>query len=347
MWSLVLGVVSAIALGVLTEIATGGVSRGLQKLRVVVGDRRSLRFDVRADGLFALGEWSPARQLEPHRLITELVPATQRIEQPWIDATALAEAVRVAAQTKSGATQYLAGFRIDHRESDETQLCRVLQAASQYPEVIAIEHLRIHHPELFTRCDEVIAQDVSAYIREPVPSSLAVDLIVVSSDGSALLAAERSAAVDSAVGWWTLSVLETIKQPDSNRPGSTEDLYELAERGLVEELGLRKNDYGKLMITWLGIYRPILRGHMVAVVRLRITREELLARVREAHSGYEHAAVDWLPLRRSVVQEFVQAPRSLHPGKVGFTFDAQGRTWIDQSRLALLEAWRFKHVLDE
>jgi hypothetical protein len=140
--------------------------------------------------------------------------------------------------TYTGDIQYLTGFRIDHRESNETQDCRIEQAGSEYAEVIAIERLRIAQPDLFVGCERAIEKDVRHYVENaPVPSSVAVNLVVLSLDGS-VFCVERSAATDSAVGWWTVGVFETMKRSDENISGGGEDTYRLAERGLWEELGL-------------------------------------------------------------------------------------------------------------
>jgi hypothetical protein len=212
--------------------------------------------------------------------------------------------------------------------------------------VLAIEHLRIRRPDLFYECDKAVEGDVGAYLGQAVPSSLAVNLVVLSSRNDELLCVERSAAVDSAAGWWTVGVFETMKQPDPNRPGSSEDIYGLAVRGLNEEIGLHPGDYEAIQVSWVGIFQPILRGHVVAVVKLKISREEAHARARAAHSGYEHAAVDWVPLRQSLVHAFIRAKGRTYPNKVGFTLDVQHRVWIEQSRLAVLEAWRFRSALE-
>lgn len=232
MLAVILSVISAVALSLVTEVATGAISKGYGRIRSAFEDRRSLSYDVRHDGLYSVGEWSPARKLQPSRLITETVSETSRPKQSYIDRRALANAVRRCSQDASGSTVYVTGFRIDHRESDDTQYCRVRQAASTYPEVLAIEQLRIKRPELLSVCDDTIERDARAYLNAAVPSSLAVNLIVVSNDNDDLLCVERSAAVDSAVGWWTVGVYETMKQADPNRPGSSEDIYGLAERGL-------------------------------------------------------------------------------------------------------------------
>ncbi len=323
--ALVISLISAVALSLVTGVATGAISKGYYKVRSGIDSHRSLGFDVRKDGLYCLGEWSPARKLQPSRLITETTREESRPQQPYLDRRILANAVRACSRQASGATLYMTGFRIDHRESDDTQYCRVRQAASTYPEVLAIEHLRIRRPDLFDECDKAVEDDVGAYLSQAVPSSLAVNLVVLSSKNDELLCVERSAAVDSAVGWWTVGVFETMKQPDPNRPGSSEDIYGLAVRGLNEELGLQAGDYEAVQVSWVGIFRPILRGHVVAVVKLKISREEAYARARVAHSGYEHAAIDWVPLRQPLVHAFIRAKSRTYPDKVGSTLDVEHR----------------------
>jgi hypothetical protein len=309
-------------------------------------DAQILDYDVRRDGLFPLGTWSPARKLRSSRLLTEVVSAEDRPEQPYIDAQIFASAVDERKRNASGATVYLTDFRIDHQESDETQYCRIRQAPSIYPEVLAIEDLRIRRPELFVGCDVAVESNVRTYLATAVPSSLAVNLVVVSAENDELLCVERSAATDSAAGWWTVGVFETMKQADPNMPGATEDIFGLAIRGLNEELGLRPDDYHPIQVSWIGIYRPILRGHVVAVLKLRITRAEAHARARAAHSSYEHAAIDWIPLRKPMVRSFIDAPRSTYGDRVGSTLLVEDRTWTEHGRLAVLEAWRFRNALE-
>jgi hypothetical protein len=137
-----------------------------------------------------------------------------------------------------------------------------------------------------------------------------------------------------------------MKQSDPNRPGASEDIYGLAVRGLNEELGLLPGDYKAIQISWAGIFRPILRGHLVAITKLNIPKEDARARARTAHSGYEHAAIDWIPLRHPLVRAFIRAKRRTYLDKVGSTLDVNHRTWLEQSRLAVLEAWRFRHAID-
>ena len=167
--------------------------------------------------------------------------------------------------------------------------------------------MRETSPRSFDAADRMLVQNAAEYIRSgAVPSSVAINVVVVSTDGQ-LLCAKRSAAVDNGVGLWCLGIFETMKRNDPNRPGQPEDFYALAERALAEELGLNRHHYGNVHITWVGIYQPLLRGHVVGIVRLKVSKAVALERARESDSSYEHAGFDWLPLNRKTVRSFEAA----------------------------------------
>lgn len=346
MLNFLLGVAAAIVLGVVVELATGGIARRMRRLRIRVMGRNRQSSDVTIDGLYMLGEWSPARPLEPSRLRTRYVAAQSRPAQTFLDSGLFERAV-AARRADTGHTTFLTGFKIDHRESLETQVCHVELSGSHYAEVRAIESLREEQPDALAHADEAVARNVSSYVRAAVPSSVAANIVVITKDME-ILCARRSAAVDNAVGLWTVGVFETMKAPDLNRPGQHEDFYALCQRALLEELGLHPgNDYGQIHISWVGLYRPILRGHVVAVVQVRLSNEELLDRARTSDSSYEHDAFGWVDLNRRTVRAFSKAEIQSQPGAVGGRIRVGERDFIDQARAAILEAWRFRVVLDE
>ena len=94
MLAAVLTVILAIALSLVTEIATGAISKGFYRIRSSVESLGSLGYDVRQDGLYCLGEWSPARKLRPECLITETTAEKTRPRQPYLDRRTLGNAVR-------------------------------------------------------------------------------------------------------------------------------------------------------------------------------------------------------------------------------------------------------------
>jgi hypothetical protein len=341
----VLGVLVAVLVGVVIDVLTGWTTRLLRRVRLRVAGRRMVSYDPGAHGLFMLGEWSPARALTPVRLSTRVLESVERPRQPWVDEDVLADAVAASA-ADSGDISYLVDFRLDHRESEDTQVSRVVLAESDYAEVRAIERLRLFNPASLSRCDRLLHADLRRYLATPVPSSLAVNLIPVSADQE-VLCAHRSAAVDNAVGLWTVGVFETLKRLDPNNPGHREDFYSLAYRALEEELGLLPQDCGDLHVTWVGLYRPILRGHVVALTKLRVPKTEIWDRARAADSSYEHANFEWLPLTRQHVLSLLSAPEVTNPGEVSPALEWRDRRWIDQARLALVESWRFRAALLE
>ncbi len=345
MWSFIGGIATAVVLGMAIELLNGGLSRMLRRLRMKLAEHKRVAYDPTIDGLKMLGEWSPARRLVPNRLQTRVTEPADVAQQPWIDGPTLRHAVDESHES-SGDTMYVTNFRLDHRESSATQTCRVTLARSDYSEVRAIEHLRISAPDSLATADDVLLTDPQRYLLEgAVPSSLAINVVVVNEVGE-LLCCRRSAAVDNARGLWTVGVFETLKQEDPNNPGRREDFFALADRALEEELGLRREDVGDIHVSWFGLYRPILRGHLVAVTRYRGSSDQLETSARASESSYEHDAFDWMPLTRRLAQDFVRAPRRDVEGTAGRVLTYDGRKWLEQSALSVSEALRFTSVLD-
>jgi len=299
------------------------------------------RWDSTKDGLFMLGEWSPVRELVPARLRTKSVVMEERPPQLYVDQHAFAAAVAERTDD-TGEIAYMVNFKIDHRESFSTQLCHVTLADSDYAEVRAIEAMRQQSPGLLAAADSALAKNAHDYVLGAVPSSVAINVVVVSQDGE-LLCAKRSAAVVNGIGLWTVGIFETLKRVDPSRPGQPEDFFLVGQRALLEELGLSSRDVEDLQVTWLGIYRPLLRGHVVATVRLKITKDKLLERATRADSSYEHEKFGWIPLNRATLTAFLAARTWDGPEGVGLIIHLKMRDWIEQSRLAVYEAWRF-HV---
>jgi hypothetical protein len=343
MWGFLLGALAAVVVGVITDVVTGAVSRSLRRLRVMVTYRQRASSNVGEDGLFMLGEWSPARPLTPARLVTRYVSAPERPTQAWVTESVLAD--EVATCPDSGDVSYVTGFALDHRESSDTQHCRVTLAESDYREVRALEQLRVTRPAVLAAADQALEDNAYRYLARPLPSTVAANLIVYVA-GVGLLCARRSAAVHNATNMWTVGVFETMKRADPNTPGHSEDFYGLIERGLEEELHLRHGDYGQLYVTWFGIYRPIFRGHLVAVTGTVLSGDEVIDRARQSSSSYEHDSFDWLPLHRKTVRKFATAPLQSKHGTAGQVLTVDGREYLEQSRLAVLEAWRFRTLLD-
>lgn len=339
---------------VVYESLTGGVSRLSQRIRIALRNRSTPPLDLQTLGLFVAGEWSPARRLTPRNLhqTSEAEPVPSNLISPkdWSWA-------KEQAANDTGDLVSLKAFTIDHRESERTQLCYVTLAPSDYSDVRAIEALRINRPHSLQSADRLLESGVRNYLLAAVPSSIAVNVVVLS-ENDELLCLRRSSAVDNGVGLWTVGIYETMKRPDPNNPGTIEDFFELTSRALKEELGLKSNDgsYHDPAIAWFGIYKPLLRGHLVAVTRARVPKSEIERALRSADSNYEHDNLCWLPLDGATVKAFCRVGLQAIEGQVGgsirFESKVKGlrreqstrlrnKNWIDQAPLSVLEAWKF------
>lgn len=92
---------------------------------------------------------------------------------------------------------------------------------------------------------------------------------------------------------------------------------------------------------------PLLRGHAVALAPMRLSKAEVMERLSTADSSYEHDAFKWLKLTRRNVERYIAAPRIPDPSVVGTAVAIGEERWLEQARLALTEAWRFRSALLE
>jgi hypothetical protein len=323
----------------------GASSAELDSIDVPLASEQDHVWAPSDDGLFEINKWSPNRLLEPSHLRTVHLSSLDRPQQSWIDPATLAAAVEASAHF-SGQNLYLAGWQdIDHRESFETQTFVARLAETHYPESMAIGHLRRHRPDALAKSDEQLDLNPNVYVTTAVPSALCVNVVVVT-EHAEVLALRRSAAVGTAVGLYTIGPVESMKVEDPNCPGRREDFFSLAWRCLEEELHLTPWDVHALYIAWLGIYRPMLRGHLVAIAPLRVDRQELADRQEIAHSTHEADRLRWLKLNRATVAAFTSAPHSAEPSTdVHPALDFDGVRWVDHSRLALRQAWRYRELI--
>lgn len=190
MLSYLSGFLSAVVFSAIVELLNGGVSKALRWLRMRWASKTTIELDPTRDGLFMLGEWSPTRRLAPHRLATTHQSATERPAQKYVDEAELARTVERRTQD-TGHIVYITGLKLDHRESKETQDCRVMLAASDYAEVRAIEEMRMSMPQALASADRALEQNAVEYVKAAVPSSVAINVLLVTEDGE-LLCAKRS-----------------------------------------------------------------------------------------------------------------------------------------------------------
>jgi hypothetical protein len=169
-------------------------------------------------------------------------------------------------------------------------------------------------------------------VRGAPSSVIAANVVVLSADRK-LLAIERSAAVRTSQNVWTLGPNETMNWPTTVRPGQKEDLFDLAERCLLEETGLERTEYAQIYISWIGYNVPGALVHVVALTTAKLTASVITERISHAHGAFEAQQVAWLDPDPAILREISIDPNAL------------GRKWINSARLAAQEYWRFRLLL--
>jgi hypothetical protein len=178
------------------------------------------------------------------------------------------------------------------------------------------------------RVSEGLARGLTSFVPVAPPSSLTVSVSVLSAENR-ILALRRSLSVQTYPGQWTVGINETMKYDDE--PGAAEDFFALTYRGLKEELGLDRGDYGPVVLSWLGWSHRAVCWVLVAVVRSTLTSGEIDERRSNCHSVYEHDAIRWLPFTRTEIAKIV-------------TGEGKG-PWSYLAPLLAVETWRNRDSL--
>jgi hypothetical protein len=326
-----IGLVGAVALGALGNLAYDLIKRPSTRLPGFVRRRKSLPADVRGhdpaeQGLHHVLSWSKKRPLLPHNLETRLIG---KLDRPHVlDVPEWHE--EVAAQRRRGTAGrncYLVSLDVDHGEHPDAHRCRMVLAESDYAQCLANYEVSRQNPTLAAKVAALLDRDMYPLLDSCPPTLFFASIVVISSNGQLLLL-RRSSSVRTDAQTWSVGINETMKYDDE--PGREEDLFALARRGLREEVGLEEEDYGAVVPTWLGWSDPDCAFVAVALVRTRLSEAEIDERRSHCHSVYEHDATAWLPLNRKTVSTIVRN----EPSPDG------GRAWIYLAPLVISEAWR-------
>jgi hypothetical protein len=296
-------------------------------------DSNALGFDPTSVGLFVINQWSPARPLDRKHLIT--IVSASRPAQAWFDHERYSEINAQIAKEHTGSICYLTGYKIDHHESERGKLFEVTLARCDYSEHLATVEYLTRHPEVRARVTATLAEgDLQAFAKSTPPSSVKINVAVVSLSRKMFLAVQRSSAVHAKKNIWTVGPNEIMKLSE-HLPGISEDFFTLAERCLREELGLEPFDYGPISISWIGYYLHDLNVKIYAQVRLRLTERDFHEKCDRAESIFESRKMAWLPFDRGTVLGIIQ----------NWQGDRDGRTWSDSAPLSLQELWRMRDLL--
>jgi len=265
------------------------------------------------------------------------IAAERPSAQLWLDGSEWSHLAQEFAEGNGGDTAYLTDFVIDHRESPRGQVFHYTVAPCDYSEYLATAHYLETHPEIQTRIRKTLmAEQTLEFARTSPPSLIKVNVAILNRDDH-FLAVQRSGAVYSKKGLWTVGPNETMKLARHATPGArAEDLFGLTERCLREEVGLEPSDYGEISISWIGYEAGTASVKIFAQVVTTLTAAELIDHMGMSHSLFEMQDATWLPLNRRTLMDIILKWKS---------GDSAGRIWSSSAPFALQELWRMRRAL--
>ena len=327
--------------GVLTGLLTNVIWDQRNRLRRSINKLHKRKpetfgFSSFSADLFPINQWTINHPLE--RKNVKMSIATERPPTPpWLEISEWNQLVRKFADDYGGDTAYLTDFVIDHRESPRGQIFHYTVTPCDYSEHLATAHYLESHPEIQTRIRETLMAGQSLeFARTSPPSLIKVNVAVLDRDDR-FLAVQRSGAVHSKKGLWTVGPNETMKLAVHATPGTrTEDLFGLSERCLREEVGLEPSDYGEISISWIGYEASTASVKIFAQVATTLAAGELVDHIKTSHSLFEMQDATWLPLNRRTLMDII------HKWEGG---DSAGRVWSSSAPVSLQELWRMRRAL--
>lgn len=322
----------AVGLGVLGNLVYELVKRGTVKMPRWLRTRGQrlpphLRnHDVQRDGLVPLITWSKSRPLKPDGLITHYAGSVRR-SHLFDDDKWRQQVVDNEACGDGGRTCYMTRLSMDHGEHEAAKNCVVELTESRFAQAMATHRLAKDDAARRRALDEALALGGEHFVAVVPPTSLSFSVAIVSKRNRVLVL-RRSLGVRTYTGLWSIGINETMKYQDE--PGAREYFFGLVQRGLLEEVGLRPNDYGVPLITWLGWSKDASCFAGVAIVRTVLDEAEVDLRRGQCHSVYEHDAAAWLKLDRKTTCQLLERR------------DAPDGTsnWLYLTPLVASELWR-------
>jgi len=174
---------------------------------------------------------------------------------------------------------------------------------------------------------------------------LGVSSTVITRDGF-LVFGRRSARVAFHAGH--LHTFGGLLEPSDRDADGRFDVFAAAERELVEELGVRKNEIVEIFIAGLVRDRDILQPELLFEATLTLSRAELTARFDPTSPDQEHTGLEFVHDEPQAVVPFVQRSTSVAPVAAAAMLlhgrHAWGADWYEQSCYVLFGELPAKHV---
>jgi hypothetical protein len=256
-------------------------------------------------------------------------------KQTWCDDEELT-LLRQRLEDEGGPACTLVDLEVDHRESERGKKLRLTIAPSMYGDFVAVHDYFANRPDAIAKVQQRLEQETTRdLVQQAPPSIIAVNATVTSADGY-FLALQRSSAVRKWQNQWGLGAYETMILP-TERPGESEDFFGATQRCLREEVGLEPGqDYGDIIVSWMGYWISSALVHVIAHVRSTLTAADIGRRVGESYSSFETGSLLWIPDSKAALARLVRD----HP------HDGSNRTWIATAPIAAQQYWRCRSLLE-
>jgi hypothetical protein len=343
------GVLGNLAASYLWE---GPISRWRMRRRHRRGEKDSLSYLGETDHMYTVVSWNSARLLSQRNLRTVVEEVKPRLS--LVDAARWREIYADLEERSDahGPCGYVTSAGpIDWREGPSTQVFRVTVTPVDYSAGIATFTALADDPGRREHINNLLRDDPFGFIAQAPPSHLAINLGLLSADGKRFLGVKRSGAVATSPNVWTVGPCETFVLHTNRSPGSPpEDFFSLAERCLSEELGLSRDEYDRLSISWFGYYGPDAHPWITAQARTRLSDLEVKDRWNTSHSRPEASQIEWFRFDRENVASIVFGPRIAATRKdstptVEVPDGECVGSWIIHAPHALHEMWRMRSNL--
>ncbi len=314
--------------------------------------RRLLNYNIMADDLVELLSWSYKRRLDGSKM--RIVFSKARNRQDLIPESEIKRyQKKYQEKNYTGKVCYLTHYAPDSQDhdADSQYIFKIKVAPSDYTEHLAVMDYLAGHPDKNEKIREMLLTNPDAYFANALPSSMSVNVVVVS-EMDRILALRRSNAVAYGKNEWTIGIFETLLH-DKMEAGRDATLYDLVKKGLSEEIGLTSENYHKdICISWMGVNMKNMGVFFIAVVKLKnITEAAVEQEMAKCHSHHEHTAKVWLPLKRRMIKRFLadKRKRNKYLKLIAAANGTKKRDVIISSlaRNTLIETFRVNYFIDQ
>ncbi|WP_093610351.1 hypothetical protein [Streptomyces indicus] len=239
----------------------------------------------------------------------DMVPWREEIERTEQQAEVSGTRVRIW----NGPRYAVEGLEISRTSLEEHPDISLRLRPTDYFTFLAAQQLDRRLPDGTTPRDRYLDPDRPLTAPAFLQCSFGINVAVVTSD-HLLVVSRRADTVRMAPGLWGASVNEGLSRHIDSAGRTAPDLYEVARRGMREELSVQPHEYTLTLLAFvLDVERRQWSAHFTAHLT-GLNGEGLRARIsRGVADRWEHQSIEYVPFRPSaVIRELLRPDRVRH-----------------------------------